>query len=230
MRAVILAGGLGTRLRAAVPDQPKCLAPVAGRPFIDLVLERLATHGVAETVLAVGYLHEAVVAHVGDRWGTMRVHYAVETHPLGTGGAIRNALARLAPGPTLVLNGDTWLELDYAAMMAAHVSAGARVSIAVIGIDDTARFGAVHLDHAGRVTGFSEKGRTGAGLINGGAYVVQSDLFDAFLLPEAFSFETDFLRPFLDVLRPLAFETRGAFIDIGVPESWQEAQHLLGPR
>jgi D-glycero-alpha-D-manno-heptose 1-phosphate guanylyltransferase len=160
----------------------------------------------------------------------MDVRYAVETAPLGTGGAIRNALASLGPGPALVLNGDTWLELDYAAMMAAHVAAGASVSIAVVRVDDTARFGAVQVDRAGRVTGFTEKGRTGEGLINGGAYVVQSDVFDAFVLPDAFSFETDFLRTHLERLRPLAFETRGAFIDIGVPESWQEAQSLLGPR
>jgi D-glycero-alpha-D-manno-heptose 1-phosphate guanylyltransferase len=229
MRALVLAGGLGTRLREAVPDRPKCLAPVAGRPFIDFILDRLARSGCTEVILAVSHLREAIMTHVGSRWGDMSVTYAIEVSPLGTGGAIRHALAPTKHAPTLVLNGDTWLELDYRAILAAHEAAHATLTMAVVPVADTARYGSVEID-AGRVVAFREKGGSGAGLINGGAYVLAPGIFTAFSLPAAFSFENDFLRPHLAALMPLAFEAVGAFIDIGVPDSWREAQALLATR
>lgn len=229
MRALVLAGGLGTRLREAVPDLPKCLAPVAGRPFIDFILDRLVAQGCAAVVLAVSHLREAIMAHVGDHWRDMPVTYAIETSPLGTGGAIRHALRQVPDVPTLVLNGDTWLELDYRAMLAAHAVSGAAITMAVVPVPDTARYGAVEIT-GGRIVGFHEKGRSGPGSINGGAYVLAPSVFASAALPETFSFENDFLRPHLPTLRPLAFEAAGAFIDIGVPESWREAQALFAAR
>ena len=118
MQAIILAGGLGTRLRSVVPDLPKPMAPVAGRPFLAWVLDRLVDAGFESAVLAVGYRHEIIRAHFGEDYRGMALRYSVETTPLGTGGAMRLAADHVTALPVFVLNGDTYLELDYRAMLA----------------------------------------------------------------------------------------------------------------
>lgn len=226
MQALILAGGLGTRLRSVVSDLPKVMAEVAGRPFLAHLLDRLASQGFTRVVLAVSYKREAIMAYFGDRHGGLDIAYSIEMQPLGTGGAIRQALGKADAGPCFVLNGDTWLELDYATMLNAHCQAEAAISMAVKQVDDVSRFGALDVD-AGRVKAFLEKGRTGAGTINAGVYVLETGIFDATPLPEQFSFEADFLMPQLQRLRPLVFETAGDFIDIGVPDDYFRAQRLF---
>jgi D-glycero-alpha-D-manno-heptose 1-phosphate guanylyltransferase len=227
--AIVLAGGFGTRLRHVVPDLPKALAPVAGRPFIDFLLESLAAAACKRVVMAVGYRRELIIEHLGSRFAGIEIAYSVENEPLGTGGATRDALAQLRSSEAIVLNGDTWMDLDFAAMIAAHRSVDARVTIAVREVADVARFGAVEVDQ-GRVTAFADKGRSGAGLINAGAYVLERDLFEQDQLPRAFSLETDFIGPNLGHLSPLAFRTEGTFIDIGVPDDYARARALLSLR
>lgn len=224
--AVILAGGLGTRLRTAVPELPKCLAPVAGRAFIDILLDELQRQGLRHVVLAVGYRNEQVRAHLGASYGALSIDYSIEREPLGTGGAARLALGACHTDHVLLLNGDTWQDIDLAAMLAAHRGIGVELTMAVREVDDVGRYGAVHLS-GGRVSGFSEKGAAGGGWINAGVYIVARNVFERVELPAAFSLEHDFLRARLEQLRPLAFGVRGRFIDIGIPEDLARAQFLF---
>lgn len=226
LQAVILVGGRGTRLRGVSGGLPKAMVPVGGRPFLEHVLGCLAARGVDRAVLAVGYRREIIEAHFGDRFGGIHLDYSVEDAPLGTGGATLKALRTIGSEPSLVLNGDTWIDLDYAAMLKAHVSAAARLSIAVRAVDDLGRFGAVEI--AGdRIVRFREKGKGGSGLINAGVYVMQSSTFDTWSLPEAFSLEHDLFERHLGELEPLAFAAEGRFIDIGVPEDLVRAQKMF---
>lgn len=226
MQAVLLAGGLGTRLRSVVSDRPKVMAEVAGRPFLEHLLMRLAGQGVERVVLAVGYLRECIIDHFGHRWGGLDVAYSVEHEPLGTGGAIKQALRMVEPKPCFVLNADTWLDFDLRAMLQAHGQAESRLTIAVRPLDDVGRFGALEIE-GGRVVGFHEKGRSGPGAINAGVYLMEPSLLEGLGLPERFSIETDFLVPQVSRVRPLAFEAHGDFIDIGVPEDYVRAQKVF---
>ena len=226
MEAIVLAGGLGTRLRSVVAGVPKAMAPVAGRPFLEHLLDLLVDAGFASAVLAVGYRADAIREHFGDRYRSLPLAYSVEGKPLGTGGAIRLAMNHTSSSDTFVVNGDTFVDVAFSAMLAAHRGANARLTIAVHEVPDAARYGV--LDIAGdRVQGFFEKGRTGPGWINAGVYLLARTLLDGEALPTAFSFESDYLVPNVVALRPLAFRTEGLFIDIGVPEDFARAQSML---
>jgi len=227
--AIVLAGGLGTRLRAAVPDLPKPLAPVAGLPFLAWVLDHLAAQGVRRAVLAVGYRHEAIRDHFGARHRGMRLAYAVEPRPLGTGGAIRAALAECTTDPVLVVNGDTLFEIDLSPLLARHRAAGRSLTMALCRVPDTARYGRVAVTD-GVVTGFEEKGASGPGRINAGVYVLSARLFDGYVLPAAFSFEEELLAPHVAALAPAVHEAEGYFVDIGVPDDYRRARAELAAR
>jgi len=223
MQAIILAGGLGTRLRGVIGDLPKPMARVGGHPFLHHLLHMLSAAGFRNVVLSVGYRHEAIVDHFGTAFEGLSIAYSVESTPLGTGGAIRQSLGGARPGPCFVLNGDTLVDVDYEAMREAHASPDATLTMAVCRLDEVGRFGALSIDD-GIVTGFLEKGATGAGFINAGVYLTDTGLFDGYTLPERFSFETDFLTPHLASIRPRAFETHGRFLDIGIPEDYRRAE------
>jgi D-glycero-alpha-D-manno-heptose 1-phosphate guanylyltransferase len=224
--AIVLAGGLGTRLREVVPHMPKPLALVAGRPFLAWILDQLVEAGIARVILAVGYRHELVGECFGRSFGPLQIDYAVEDRPLGTGGAIRNALRASATADVFVLNGDSFVSVDLPAMYAAHDAADVSLSMVIARVDDTARYGGV-IVAGDRVTGFSEKRSSGGGMINAGVYLLDRRLFDAFSLPESFSFEKDILAARAGELRPLAFPAEGSFIDIGVPEDYMRAQRMF---
>ncbi len=229
MQAVVLAGGLGTRLRSVVADLPKPMAPVAGRPFLAWLLDALVDGGFEQIALAVGYRHEVIRSHFGTDYRGVPLAYSVEARPLGTGGAIRLGAEKLDDGPVFVLNGDTFVDVDYRAMMQSHVQKQARMSMAVCRVDDAGRYGAVRIAHD-RVCGFSEKGKAGEGRINAGVYVLAPDVVELLPHDEVFSFEQQLLVPRVDELRPAAFETEGLFIDIGVPEDYARAQQLFARR
>lgn len=229
MQAILLAGGLGTRLRSVVADCPKVMAEVAGRPFLEHLLLRMARQGVRRVVMAVGYRRECIIDYIGSRWQGLDLAYSVEEEPLGTGGAIKQALSMADRSPCFVFNADTWVDLDLAAMLGQHLATGERLSMAIRRLDDVSRFGALEL-RQGRVVGFLEKDRSGPGAINAGVYLLQGDIFDGLGLPQRFSIETDFLMPQVGTLRPLAFEVHGDFIDIGVPEDYRRAQELFSHR
>ena len=229
MEAIVLAGGLGTRLRGVVDDIPKPMAPVHGRPFLAFVLDQLVDSGFHTVILATGYRHEAIRSHFGAAYRGLALVYSVESEPLGTGGAIRLACSHAQARDVFVLNGDTYLALDYRAMMDAHVRAHAQLSLAVCEVPDVARYGVLDVT-AGIVCGFREKGRAGAGLINGGTYVLGGALRDRMPKRAAFSFEHDLLAPEVRAIAPLAFPATGLFIDIGVPEDYAKAQEIFSRR
>jgi D-glycero-alpha-D-manno-heptose 1-phosphate guanylyltransferase len=226
MEAIVLAGGLGTRLASVTHGVPKVLAPVGNRPFLELLLRRLQQKGIWRVILSVGYLASVIREQIGEEFDGLELVYSVEDEPLGTGGAAAKALALAHNDSVFVLNGDTFVDLDLAAMLSAHINLETKASIAVAEAADCSRFGRV-LMQEGRVVGFTEKGQSGPGQINAGAYVMNRDIFAAYNMPKAFSLEEDFFAPYIKQLRPLAFETSGYFIDIGIPEDLARAQGEL---
>jgi D-glycero-alpha-D-manno-heptose 1-phosphate guanylyltransferase len=228
MEAVILAGGLGTRLRERLPGIPKAMAPVAGRPFLAWLLDQLASAGFKRVILSVGYLGEAIRSAFGGTYGGIELVYAIEGSPLGTGGALRHALgvARQSHEPIWVMNGDSILRLDYAAMWSAHANRGTdplAMTMAITAAPQSERYGVLRIE-AGRVIRFSPAGEGGRALISAGTYLVHRDLFAGWTLPATFSFEADFLARFTDRLAIAGFVTDGWFIDIGVPADYERAQ------
>jgi D-glycero-alpha-D-manno-heptose 1-phosphate guanylyltransferase len=224
MEAVVLAGGLGTRLRGVVRDLPKPLAPVAGRPFITYLLERLERHGFASAILSVGYMADTISAVLGTGYGRMALRYCLEAKPLGTGGGMRLALAMPSDFPVLVLNGDTLVDVDYGEVVQSHIRSGAALSVVVRRVEDASRYGRAVV-REGRIVGFEAAGTPGPGLISGGIYVFSRNLLAD--MPEKFSFESDFLESRVATLQPHAFETSSYFIDIGVPQDYARAQQEL---
>jgi D-glycero-alpha-D-manno-heptose 1-phosphate guanylyltransferase len=226
MEAIVLAGGLGTRLASKLDGIPKVMAPVAGRPFLEILLNQLKRAGCTRALLSVGHLHTVIQNHFGESFRGMPLDYVIEDVPLGTGGAIRKTLSQALEENVLVLNGDTFLQADYAAMMRFHVAEHAPLTMAITRRPDVSRYGGV-LVEGKRIVGFQEKGRTGPGFINAGAYVLQREMPWPSTLPEKFSVEVDFLAPQIGRLAPLAYEVEGFFLDIGVPEDLDRAQREL---
>ena len=228
MEAVVLAGGLGTRLQDRVSDVPKAMAPVAGRPFLAWLLDELVEARFLRVILSIGHLGDIVRSSFGGVYRSLELAYAMETSPLGTGGAIRNALAAagFSEAPIWVLNGDSIVRLDHARMWSAHHQRGRdplKMTMAVSAATDTGRYGALEI-REGRVIRFSPRSASRPGPINAGAYLLHRRIFDGWALPSAFSFETDFLAPLADRLQIAAFETDAWFIDIGVPADYERAQ------
>ncbi len=226
MEAIVLAGGFGRRLASRLDGVPKPMAPVAGRPFLEILLTQLRRTGCARVLLSVGHLHNVIQDYFGSAFNGMSIDYVIESVPLGTGGAIRLALAQAAEESVLVLNGDTFLSADYAAMLRFHAAEAATVTIAVVHQHDIARYGGVVIE-GNRVVGFDEKGRSGPGWINGGAYVLSRDIDWPPALAQSFSIERDVFVPEVARLRPAAYKVDGYFLDIGIPDDLDRAQTEL---
>jgi D-glycero-alpha-D-manno-heptose 1-phosphate guanylyltransferase len=224
--AVILAGGFGTRLQSVVSDVPKPLAPIDGKPFLAFLLDRLVMNGFRRVVLATGYMGDKVYQALGDRWHGMSLIYSQEQQPLGTGGAIAKAFSRIDGEAFFVLNGDTYLELDYNLFDEQAIESGAKLGMALAQVPDVARYGAVQVQEH-RVTGFSEKGLRGPGYINAGVYRLAREVAANFPAIASFSFENDILVPAVQNGQVQAFTQTAAFIDIGVPEDYSRAQREL---
>ncbi|MBK6333680.1 MAG: D-glycero-beta-D-manno-heptose 1,7-bisphosphate 7-phosphatase [Thermomonas sp.] len=225
--AIVLAGGFGTRLRGIVDDVPKPLAPVAGRPFLAWLLDRLADSGIRRCILATGYMSDAIERTIGTRWQGMEIAYSVEPEPLGTGGAIRLAVMQLLGTSVHVLNGDTWLVYPPQALERATRESGALIGMALAEVADVGRYGAVERDGRGMVAGFREKGEHGRGAINAGCYFLTEAALAALPAQAAFSFEREVLQPAAASGGVAGFLDTSGFIDIGVPEDYQVAQGLF---
>jgi D-glycero-alpha-D-manno-heptose 1-phosphate guanylyltransferase len=223
MEAIVLAGGLGTRLSSKLTNLPKSMALVAGRPFLEILLDQLIDAGCTRVILSVGHLRHIILQTFQQSYRGVPLDYAVEEEPLGTGGAICTALQRAQEPSVFVLNGDTFLDVDLPAMFALHLSAGCPMTMAVVRVENVARYGGVAVEN-GHITGFIEKGRVGPGWINAGAYVVRRDFPWPENLAARFSFETEVLAPFLGRLSPAAFFCEGYFLDIGIPKDLDRAQ------
>ena len=226
--AIVLAGGEGRRLRAVVRDLPKPMADIAGRPFLWWLMARLNQQRFRRVILSVGYKSEAIQDYFGNGFEGMEISYSVESEPLGTGGAIRFALEQASEPQVVVLNGDTYTDVDLQDLMRGFESSKTDLAIAVTYLNDVARYGAIIIEEkSNTVVGFDEKQGSSAGYINAGVYCLRRDIFGKYLAPHKFSFERDFLPKQLAALNPVAFKGVRAFIDIGVPEDYAAAQTVI---
>ncbi len=236
MKALILAGGLGTRLRSVVSDRPKPLADVEGKPFLAYQLEQLRAEGFCDLVFCLGYKAGQIQAYFGDgsAWG-VHIDYAVETQRLGTAGAIKNA-ARFVDGSFLALNGDSYLELNFQDMVDYHRrrrAANPRLlgSLAAVSVDDASAYGTLVLDEAKRIASFREKAAAGQGWINGGVYVLEPEVLDLIPSGQAVSIEQETFPQALERgYELLAYPVTGFFVDIGTPEGYRRFQQYFLPR
>lgn len=220
---VILAGGRGTRLQERMPGLPKVLAPVAGRPFLEHLLRWLARQGFSDVILCTGHLGEQIAQPFGNgRALGLRLHYSQEDKPLGTGGALKRAEPLLAPGDSVVLNGDSYLATDLNCLLEFHRSRQALATLALVEVPDTRRYGAVGIDPEGTIVAFGEKQKQGPGLINGGVYVLHPRLL-AQIGPGPSSLEQDVL-PRLIGRQLYGMRAGNFFVDIGTPESYGQLQ------
>lgn len=225
--AVILAGGLGTRLREAVADRPKVLAEVNGRPFLAFLLDRLADIGIQRIVLCTGYMADLVHDTFGASYCGMELLYSREEQPLGTGGALRLALPLINSDPMLVMNGDSFCDADLALFANSHIETGACASLALTRVEDVGRYGAVDVDTDGTVTSFVEKGtRTGASTINAGIYMLARKVVEDIPVGEVISLERDVFPPLIGH-GLFGFYQLSRFIDIGIPSDYHAASTLL---
>lgn len=223
---ILLAGGLGTRLRAEVPDLPKPLAPVAGRPFLAWLLDAYAAAGMRRAILATGYRSGQIEQVVGQHWSGMEIAYSREEDPLGTGGAVSQAVALVQGDGVHLANADTYLRYSPRALERATREVGAWLGVALADVPDVARYGAVETA-GGRVCGFREKGGQGPGLINAGSYFLSAEGLDALPPVSSYSFEERVLVPWSRERRVAAVTQVSDFIDIGVPEDYRRAQTVL---
>jgi len=228
--AVVLAGGLGTRIAGVLGSTPKVLAPIQGSTFLDLLMVRLSQAGIRHVVLALGHLGEAVTRHLETsvRHG-MTIDCAIEPKPLGTAGALRFTLGRLRSDPVLVLNGDSVAEVDLPGAVSEHRQSGCEASLVCVEVDDARRYGRVVVAADGTVERFIEKDPAAAGraLINAGIYCFSRAALDRLAKTEGPSLERDFLEK-LPRSALHAIVRRGAFIDIGTPESLAGAGDFFG--
>lgn len=228
MDAIILAGGMGTRLQSVVSDVPKPLAPVNGRPFLDILMRQLqGFKRIERVVLAVGYKAEQIETRYRNVCGYgFSIDFSVELAPLGTAGALFQALPRTRSRDVLVLNGDSYIDFELQPLADMHAKLAASITMVVVEVEDTARFGSVRLDPAShRVLGFLEKsGSRGRGLINAGCYLLDRRAFERVPIERA-SFERDVIPQHLS--STYAHRAAGKFIDIGIPESYASAAEYL---
>lgn len=227
VEAIILAGGLGTRLRGSVPDLPKCMAPVAGRPFLFYVINSLRMQGVSKFIFSLGYKHEVIQAYLADQFSRLQYEVVIENEPLGTGGAIQLACYKAKEKNILVTNGDTLFHIDLAALLSLHTKQDADCTLALKPMQNFDRYGVVETDIAHTITSFKEKQFYQKGLINGGIYILNTESLAAQQLPEKFSFEKDFLEKQVATGKLKGLQQDGYFIDIGIPEDFEKAQKDL---
>lgn len=225
--AIVLVGGLGTRLRAISGDTPKPLMPIGERPFLEYVLDMLIDAQVSPICLATSYRHELFRKQFAATYRGTSLLYSVEHEPLGTGGAILQCFNDYHLPTALVLNGDTLFRLSISALVQSHISAKSRLTLALRSVPDVSRYGAVTCDSDDRIVAFEEKGTVRQGFVNGGTYVVDRSIFEFVDLPAKFSFEIDFLQKYVSTLRPLGVVSDGYFVDIGIPEDLERARREM---
>ena len=226
MEASVLAGGFGTRLAQVVKDVPKPMAPVAGKPFLQYVVDDLIDQGVDRIVFAVCYMKEVIIDFFHNSYRGAEVSYSIETEPLQTGGAIRQALELCMEKQVLVINGDTFFSVDLSAMRRAAMRSGKEITIAVKEMYDFSRYGKVSVNDDMEVTAFHEKQYCERGYINGGVYDINRTVLKTY--PVKFSMEELCFPKLLQDRQIGAFISNGLFIDIGIPEDYARSQTLFG--
>lgn len=224
--AVILAGGLGTRLKSLVSDIPKPMVDIGGRPFLEYLLDYLLSQGIEKFIMSVGYKYETILQHFKYSYRTAPISYSVENRPLGTGGGLKKALGMATEKNVFVLNGDSMFTLNLLKLDDVHWKTQADITLGLKEMNNFNRYGTVALKD-NRVVGYNEKMFTTKGLINGGVYLIKRNILSDLELPEAFSFEKVILEAGLNILKIAGFASEEYFIDIGIPEDLRKAQKEL---
>ncbi len=227
LEMIILAGGLGTRLKPVISDAPKCMAPVANKPFLSYVLKHFTEQGVTRFIFSLGYMHEKIEEWLKNEIPSSRYTCSIEIEPLGTGGALKKACTFTTTKNPLVTNGDTLFKIDVNQLVHTHETYDADCTLSLKKMYDFDRFGTVEITNDTAVSNFIEKKKTREGYINGGVYALNTKKFLDEILPEKFSFESDYLQMKTDNKNIRAVVQDAYFIDIGVPEDYARAQNEL---
>lgn len=229
--AIILAGGMGTRLRSVVNDLPKCLAPINGKPFLHFLIQYLQQQGIEHFIFSVSYMHEMIEAYLKNNFVELSYQISAENEPLGTGGAIQMACYQSSKKNVLVCNGDTLYKVDIALLSSFHEETNAQCSLSLKPMINFDRYGVVELNKDHSVRSFKEKQFYQSGLINGGVYALNVPAFLKNNFPEKFSFEKTFLEKNIGPENPVLFGMvqDEYFIDIGIPEDYERAKVEFGP-
>jgi len=217
--AIILAGGLGTRLRSIVSEVPKPMAPINGKPFLYYLLELLEKNHIRRVVLAVGYKKEIIIEYFGYRFRSIEISYSKESNPLGTGGAILKALNKLNNKRVFIINGDTYFNISLKSLENFHKKKNSSLTIAVKEIFHPDRYDCVLFNSDSRIISFNNTEAI-SNYINGGISIIELDMFNQYRLPKKFSFELDFLFKYYSVEKLYTYKSKAYFMDIGVPDSY----------
>ena len=222
--AVILAGGLGTRLRKAVSNQPKVMAEINGKPFLYYVLDQLAEVDIKRVVISTGYMSDKIKEVIGFSYKGLKVDYSREERPLGTGGALKLSEQSISTKYCLVMNGDSYTEFDPVSLFRSHKQKNASIVLLAKMVPSTSRFGTIQMNEQNEITRFMEKGSsTGIGLINAGVYIMKTSILQKIPNKTPCSIEYDFF-PTIIGKNIYGYETEGNFIDIGTLESYAKAK------
>lgn len=228
--AVILAGGLGARLRATVSDVPKPMAPINGHPFLEHQINFWLKQGFKRFILSVGYKHELISSYFGSQYREAKIDYVIEESPMGTGGGLLLSLKHLSnTKPFLLLNGDTFFDVQIAGLLKCHLSRGAAVTFSLFQTLEKERYMGMQLSDDGRILSLGDKKIQTDVLANGGVYIVDPIAFHGFPAPikEAVSLESDIFPNLLNSEAGMwGHQSNGLFIDIGVPEDYFRAQDM----
>jgi len=222
--AIVLAGGLGTRLKSVVKDVPKPMANINGRPFLEYLLSFLKEQNMEKVILSVGYKYEIIKKYFGNNFEGMKLVYSIEERPLGTGGAVKRSLSLTDNKEVFVFNGDTIFKINLEEFFLFHQKKKSVLSIALKFMRDFDRYGSVKIDDTGRIIGFEEKKYYKEGLINGGIYLLNREFFLNFNLKNRFSFEKEFLEKYYAVYKFYGLVFNDFFIDIGVPDDYEKCK------
>jgi len=225
--AIILAGGFGTRLKEAIPDLPKCMAPVNGRPFLFYVINYLRRQGIEKFIFSLGYKHEVIEAYLNAEFSTLDFQCLIEKEPLGTGGAILASCYKASEQTVLVVNGDTLFKFNLKKAWVKHNKHSSDCSLLLKPMENFDRYGVVELNDDDSVQSFKEKQFYKSGLINGGVYILNTEQFLGEDLPSKFSFEKEYLEKYFETRKIYGFVQDEYFIDIGIPEDYARVQHEL---
>lgn len=225
--AIILAGGLGTRLKETVPDLPKCMAPVAGEPFLFHVINYLRSQGIERFIFSLGYMHDTIENYLSEKFSTLNYQCSIEEEPLGTGGAILLACGKATERNVAVVNGDTLYKADLHKAFLFHDHQMAECTLLLKPMKAFDRYGVVELNQEHLVASFREKQFYQSGNINAGIYLLNVSKFQDEEFPAKFSFEKDYLEKYYDKRRVYGLVQDNYFIDIGIPEDYRRAQDEL---
>jgi D-glycero-alpha-D-manno-heptose 1-phosphate guanylyltransferase len=224
MECIVLAGGLGTRLRGTIGDYPKCMAEINGKPFLHYIFDYLEQQQCAHVILSLGYKHEVILDWLKTENRSFSVDHVIEEVPLGTGGGIQLAMHKAVTSNVAILNGDTMFRVSLEQQFSFHKANNAAATLALKPMRHFDRYGIVNMDNEGHITAFEEKKYCEQGSINGGAYIINKAAFLAKGLPEKFSFEKDYLEAFVNEGTFFGINNDAYFIDIGIPEDYNKAQ------